>query len=210
MGTFEKLGILVIVIIIVMILAVAIYQWGGSGAEPSLAGFGGSGQPLVIERDIDQLGGSKTLDVPPSGDDEGEGTTEVVADGMWPGGIPQKYKIRAGDKVWLLPERWGLKIGFAKAIEKANPTLDMARLRPGQALTIPDPAPYRRDAAGAGTERAPSLRTRKYEVQIGDTFESIAMTHLGSKVLWTRIAEANPDVSPHRLRVGQVIDIPLN
>ena len=33
MGSFEKLGILVIVIIIVMILVVAIYQWGGAEFE---------------------------------------------------------------------------------------------------------------------------------------------------------------------------------
>ena len=33
MGSFEKLGILVIVIIIVMILAVAIHQWGGAPGD---------------------------------------------------------------------------------------------------------------------------------------------------------------------------------
>ena len=38
MGTFEKLGILVIVVIIVMILAVAIYQWGGAATEPVYGG----------------------------------------------------------------------------------------------------------------------------------------------------------------------------
>ena len=37
MGSFEKLGILVIVVIIVMILAVAIYQWGGADAPSDLA-----------------------------------------------------------------------------------------------------------------------------------------------------------------------------
>ncbi len=39
MGTFEKLGILVIVVIIVMIMAVAIYQWGGPESQLDFGPF---------------------------------------------------------------------------------------------------------------------------------------------------------------------------
>ena len=50
MGSFEKLGILVIVVIIVMILAVAIYQWGGAGVQPAMnVARGGGVLPLVVK-----------------------------------------------------------------------------------------------------------------------------------------------------------------
>ena len=107
MGTFEKLGILVIVIIIVMILAVAIYQWGGSGMDEDIASIGPA-QPLVIEREIESLNQNPTPapDAPVNGE----------AAGTWPGGIPRTYAVQPGDKVWLLPDRWKLRVGFAKAI----------------------------------------------------------------------------------------------
>ena len=51
MGTFEKLGILVIVVIIVMIMAVAIYQWGGPESQLDFGPFTAVSPAAAAEQD---------------------------------------------------------------------------------------------------------------------------------------------------------------
>lgn len=190
MGTFEKLGILVIVVIIVMILAVAIYQWGGA-AEPAMQ-TPDLPDPLTI-RYLDEL--------EEQGNDPDPRAPEDPAPDAdtWPGGIPKNYVIRPRDKVWVLVvKRWKLKDSFIGAIAAANPAVEMKLLRPGKSLVIPDPSPYVR-----------SGKTRRYEVQIGDNLRSIAYRHLGSRRRWTEIQDLNPGLNPERLMEGQEIHLPL-
>lgn len=51
---------------------------------------------------------------------------------------------------------------------------------------------------------------RDYTIREGDTFESIAARELGSRALHEAIARANPLKDPRRLRVGEVIRLPLD
>lgn len=198
MGTFEKLGILVIVVIIVMILAVAIYQWGGNATEPLVATVDVP-DPLKIVYIDDLI--ERTEDPPPPGPAEGD---------LWPGGIPKSYTIQRNDKVWVLVvKRWHLKRAFIAAIGAANPRIDMNRLLPGQKLVIPDPSSYRRGVAAEAEEASPEPGQRLYEIQTGDTLESIAFRHLGSKIRWRDIVAVNPGLNPVRLMEGQEIVIPL-
>lgn len=201
MGTFEKLGILVIVVIIVMILAVAIYQWGGAGAT--------SGGTVV-----DVPGGLtvKTLKDLVE-EDENAGKTPDASPtnpGTWPGGIPKKYRIARDDKVWVLVvKRWGLKESFIPVIETANPKVNFARMKPGQELVIPDPSAYVRTTAEKQAALMKPSGARTYEVQDGDTLESIAYRHLDSKTRWPDIVSLNPGLDPKRLREGQEIFLPV-
>ncbi|MHC4133408.1 MAG: LysM peptidoglycan-binding domain-containing protein [Planctomycetota bacterium] len=200
MGTFEKLGILVIVVIIVMILAVAIYQWGvvtePATQTPDLP------DPLTI-RYLEELEEQRV--------DPGAPATEDPAPDAdtWPGGIPRTYVVQPNDKVWVLVvKRWKLKDLFIAAIAAANPAANMRRLLPGQKLAIPDPSPYVRKP-GSDRTQGPRRTTRRYEVQIGDTLESIAYRHLGARKRWKAIVELNPGLNPKRLMEGQEIYLPL-
>lgn len=197
MGTFEKLGILVIVVIIVMILAVAIYQWGGA-AEPA-AQTRDLPDPLTI-RYLEEL---ETQPVEPE-----TRRAQDPAPNTWPGEIPKVYVIQPNDKVWVLVvKRWRLKDSFISAIAAANPAVDMKRLRPGKKIVIPDPAAY---AQKPGSKRrAARAGTRRYVIAEGDNLESIAYRHLGSRQRWTDIVDLNPGLSPKRLMPGQEIDLPL-
>ena len=47
------------------------------------------------------------------------------------------------------------------------------------------------------------------EVQDGDSLWRLARRHLGQGHLWPRIAAANPDVDPDRLRVGTRLRVPV-
>ena len=200
MGTFEKLGILVIVVIIVMILAVAIYQWGGAGG-PTTAVVGTSGPELTV-KNLDDLM-REDADVgktPPKPDDPA----------TWPGGVPKRYRIERDDKVWVLVvKRWGLKESFIQAIEQANPKIDFKRLKPGTELVVPDPSSYARSSSEKQAPQQKPTGARLYEVKGGDTLESIAFLHLGAKTRWPDILGMNPGLEPKRLFEGQEIYLPV-
>lgn len=195
MGTFEKLGILVIVIIIVMILAVAIYQWGGA-AEPATR-TPDLPDPLTI-RYLEELEAQPVE----------AGTRSAPDADTWPGGVPRVHVIEPKDRMWVLVvKRWELKDAFISAIEAANPAVDMKKLVPGTRLVIPNPARYmRKPGTGRSAARA---GTRRYVIEEGDKLESIAHRHLGSRQRWTDIVDLNPGLNPKRLMPGQEIRLPL-
>ena len=203
MGTFEKLGILVIVVIIVMILAVAIYQWGGAGnpATGTVVEISG-GHELTV----------KNLDDLVREDEEAEKTAPPPSPdaATWPGGIPKRYRIAPDDKVWVIVvKRWGLKESFIQAIETANPKADFKRLRPGTGIVIPDPSGHTRTTAEKQAAPRKPGGVRSYEVKGGDTLESIAFLHLGAKSRWPDIVAVNPGIEPKRLFEGQEIYLPV-
>jgi nucleoid-associated protein YgaU len=199
MGTFEKLGILVIVVIIVMILAVAIYQWGGNEADSPLA-VGPTGVPDLTVRTIDDYGSAGDTEGGEAADDE-SGAGETGDEGTWQGGVPRSHTLRKNDNLWVLVfSKWRLKDSFIKEIVRANPGLNPKRLRPGRKIAIPNPSGFFRDKS--------PREARVYEVQIGDTLESIARTHLGRKSRWREIIDLNPGLDPKRLRPGQKILLP--
>ncbi|MEM8884909.1 MAG: LysM peptidoglycan-binding domain-containing protein [Planctomycetota bacterium] len=215
MGSFEKLGILVIVVIITMILAVAIYQWGGTSDpfEPATAGV----PSLNIDKNavpaptpevdlIDEHEKSRAAPGPDAAGGSSAGTG-VGPRGNWPGGIPKSYVVQAGDSLWVVVvRRWKLKDSFTDAIGRANPDVNVAKLNVGDTLRIPNPDAYRRDRSSSA---APARRNlRRYEVQIGDRLDLIAKRFLDSHARWREIQAVNPGLDPAKLRPGQVIYIP--
>jgi nucleoid-associated protein YgaU len=200
MGTFEKLGILVIVVIIVMILAVAIYQWGGAGGAETTTVVGTSTPPTITVKTLDELARE---------DAEAAKTAPVQDPGVWPGGIPKRYRVQRDDKMWVLVvKRWGLKESFLKAVEQANAKIDFKRLKPGTEIVIPDPSAYTRTNSEKQSQPQKPSGARLYEVKGGDTLESIAFLHLGAKTRWHDIVSMNPGLEPKRLFEGQEIYLP--
>ncbi|MGI6686522.1 MAG: LysM peptidoglycan-binding domain-containing protein [Bacillota bacterium] len=99
------------------------------------------------------------------------------------------YTIRAGDTLFALANRFNTTVN---AILRANPGLDPNRLEVGQRICIPVPP-------------APECPGRTYTIRAGDTFFSIAR-RFGFTV--QQLLDANPDVDPDQLQVGQVICLP--
>jgi len=226
MGSFEKLGILVIVVIIVMILAVAIYQWGGTegpddygrvlkGPTPPMSVLtnagGGSNRGAAGAREVEYINREE------SGRDARARGTVTPTKGNWPGGIPKNYTIRSGDNLWkLVVKKWHLKESFTGAIARENPKVTVAHLRVGQRIRIPNPDSYRRGRGASSRNARPVGKSprklpkgvRIYEVQEGDMFGSIAHEQLGSVARTKEIMDLNPGVKPSRLRPGQKLYIP--
>jgi len=205
MGSFEKLGILVIVVIIVMILAVAIYQWGGTGMEPgSLGPAAAGGAPSLVVNSRKPTPEKDYIDAAKEVRDEDEAAPASGSD-KWPGGIPRNYTVKPGDSMWIVVARhWKLKVGFVDAIARANPGVTMRKLRPGQSLKIPNPEAY----WPSRKSPQPYRDLRVYEIAEGDLLETIAREHLGRRSRWREILEVNPGLDPRRMRPGQRIYLP--
>ena len=203
MGSFEKLGILVIVIIIVMILVVAVYQWGGADFEtaPDALRVAPYTPPVEIdlprERDLDELI-AEERDPPSAARTESESAPKPVRK-TGRRGVPVQYIVRRNDSVWKLVRRWGLRDAFIERIRKENglSQAKLARLQVGQKLSIPDPRSYFRGA-----------KYRTYVVREGDSFSTLAQSHLGSSRRWPEIKRLNPGIDPKRLRPGMKLKFP--
>ncbi len=89
--------------------------------------------------------------------------------------------------------------------QRSAATTRMAESSWQQTLVEPDPLPVRPRQTST-----PSRTTarRTYTVQSGDTFSSIAITVFGTERRYIDIVNANPDIDPRRLKVGQVINLP--
>jgi nucleoid-associated protein YgaU len=185
-----------------MILAVAIYQWGGAGNPAGGTVTEVTGPQLTV-RTLAELEQADKDAAP-------KASAPDAAAPDWSPGIPKTYRIAKDDKVWVIVvKRWGLKESFIKEIEAANPKIDFKRLRPGMDLLVPDPSRFVRSASEPAPAPAKAGSTRRYEVQGGDTLESIAYRHLGSKTRWPDIVGLNPGLEPKRLFEGQEIYLPL-
>ena len=69
---------------------------------------------------------------------------------------------------------------------------------PAQPIATATPAPVQVASAGGAT----------YQVKKGDTLFAIAKNRYGDGKQWTRIASANPGLSPQNLKAGQRIVVP--
>ena len=207
MGSFEKLGILVIVIIIVMILVVAVYQWGGSDFEtaPEALRVAPYMPPVEIdlphERDLDELIAEETAPPPihSAGAASARKSATNPAKKTDRRGVPVRYTVRRNDSVWKLVRRWGLRDAFIECIRKENglSRAKLKRLQVGQKLSIPDPKGYFRGA-----------KYRTYVVREGDSLSTLALSHLGSSRRWPEIKRLNPGIDPRRLRPGMELKFP--
>ncbi|TCL70976.1 LysM domain-containing protein [Hydrogenispora ethanolica] len=101
------------------------------------------------------------------------------------------YTIRSGDTLYLLAQKYRTTVD---AILRANPGINPNALQIGQSLCIPGSAPT---SCPTGTSA--------YIVQSGDTLYSLAQAHQTSV---DAIVQANPDLDPNRLQIGQSICIP--
>ena len=103
------------------------------------------------------------------------------------------YRIQPGDTYYSLARAYNTTV---PAIVSANPNIDPNRLQIGQAICLPTGQP----------EFPPCPEGNYYTIREGDTFYAIARRY---NVSVDDMIEANPYVDPDRLRVGQVICIPV-
>ncbi|WP_300154946.1 DUF459 domain-containing protein [Solidesulfovibrio sp.] len=107
------------------------------------------------------------------------------------------HVVAEGDNFWNVARRYDVTVA---ALTAANPSADPTRLRIGQELALPGEKAGQASAVAA----APAVDQR-YVVADGDNLWSIAH-RLGIDV--DRLTRANAAVDPHKLRPGQVLNLP--
>lgn len=100
--------------------------------------------------------------------------------------------VQRGDTMGSIAARADVPLA---RLQRFNPDVNPNRLAVGQRLLIP-----------TQQERAPSGGPYRYQIRPGDTYSAVAR-RFGTTP--ARIQSANPGVEPTRLRVGQVIQVPL-
>ncbi|WP_104204256.1 M23 family metallopeptidase [Billgrantia saliphila] len=119
------------------------------------------------------------------------GGSEVQRSGD-PGIAGNWVVVQRGDTLGSIAARADVPLA---RLQRFNPGVDANRLRVGQRLLVP-----------TQQERAPSDGPYRYQIRPGDTYSAIAR-RFGTTP--ARIQSANPGVAPTRLRVGQIVQVPL-
>jgi LysM repeat protein len=120
-------------------------------------------------------------------------TTGPVAPAVTPG--VTEYTIERGDTFSSIGKKFGVS---TKAIQSANPGVEPTKLKIGQKILIPPPAPE-------PSLTAPTMGGEQtYTVKSGDTLSAIA-TRYGTTVKAIRAAN---NLTTDRINVGQVLKIP--
>jgi LysM repeat protein len=119
------------------------------------------------------------------------------------------HVVKSGDNLYRIAQNYGVSL---KQLQSANPGASVQSLRIGQKLTIPTS----RAAAPLATSEAPLAQSSSapapragasgtYEVKAGDNLSKIAQQQ-GTTL--AQLQAANPNLNPHRLGIGQVIQLP--
>ncbi|MFM8469706.1 MAG: LysM peptidoglycan-binding domain-containing protein, partial [Limisphaerales bacterium] len=122
-----------------------------------------------------------------------------------PDSTPGEAKIHAvakGEYFAIIAKKYGVTV---KAIEAANPGVDSTKLKIGQKLNIPAPAPKTPKAtAGNTADTAAPDADGSYTVKSGDVLGTIAKK-FGTTV--AKLREAN-GLKTDRITVGQKLNVP--
>ena len=103
------------------------------------------------------------------------------------------YHIKAGDTLYVISRFYNVSLDD---LIEANPNIEPEQITPGEVICIPLTAPPVNCPIGAST----------YIVQKDDTFYSIAKRY---KMHLSALLNANPNVNPDALLIGQSICIPM-
>lgn len=101
--------------------------------------------------------------------------------------------IQRGDTLGAIARRADIPL---ERLQRFNPGIDARRLAVGQRILVP-----------STQERAPSGGPYRYQIRPGDTYSSIAR-RFGTTP--SRIQAANRQLDPGKLRVGQLVQVPLS
>ena len=129
-------------------------------------------------------------------------TPTPVAD-VAPTGEAKTHVVAKGEYFATIAKKYGVTV---KASEAANPGVDSTKLKIGQKLNVPAPAPKApKTTAGKGPDAAPAPDADgTYTVKSGDVLGSIAKKH-GTTV--AKLREAN-GLKTDRITVGQKLKLP--
>ncbi len=211
MSTKVKIGIAA-GIVVALVGLIIIDQRSGTKAPPSTEANTGSNAPekvtgLIVEGD------SPGVDGGPTHAASNPGTSITVEQPRTPAPAPgpETYVVQQGETACTIAEK---KYGDQQAwtlIAKANPDVNLNRLRVGQKLILP-PKENRSAPAETPSTIEENNGSKTYTVQVGETLEKIARKVYNSTkpTVLAAIKDANPQIGTgDLLKVGMKLALPV-
>ncbi|MFQ5423207.1 MAG: LysM peptidoglycan-binding domain-containing protein [Phycisphaerae bacterium] len=129
------------------------------------------------------------------------------------GAWPKRHRVRSGDTLYEIAERYYQSGAKTAMILRANPGIDDPRvLKIGSEITLPDPRTARSTPKPRpAVKPRPPAGGRTYVVRSGDSFYAIAKRVYGDSRRWRSIFDLNKTVvknDPKRLKPGMTIQLP--
>ncbi len=133
----------------------------------------------------------------------------------------KSYTVVKGDTLGEIASKQIGSTRYLPLLLQLNPGLRPERLKVGKRLTLPtaaEVADFAKPAGGsaasqaaieAGPATADIAELRKYEIQRGDTLDGLARRFLGGSARTGDILKLNPGIDPARMRIGQVVVLPV-
>lgn len=103
----------------------------------------------------------------------------------------ETHIVKEGETLYLIAQKYGVTL---EALKEANPGIDPELITIGQEINIPE---------GNNGGESPSSKT--HTVRDGETLSTIAKQY---GVTLEALKEANPNINPEIIVVGQRINIP--
>ncbi|MFW5839396.1 MAG: LysM peptidoglycan-binding domain-containing protein [Planctomycetota bacterium] len=131
------------------------------------------------------------------------------------GGSAITYEVRPGETLSELSKRFYGSTRYWNKILQANPGAT-EMIRPGQRLKIPPRSEVVASSGSAtalggsdsGSDLVVPSGWKTHKIDSGDTLGEISTKFYGTSRYWQKIRDANPDVNPNALQVGDVLRIP--
>lgn len=95
-----------------------------------------------------------------------------------------------------------------RPLETSTPAYQPVQQQPVYQPVAAQPVSYEIPVGTPAVSTTPASAGNKHVVKRGETLYSIARQSYGDGKQWTKIASANPGVSPSSLKVGQTLMVP--
>lgn len=155
-------------------------------------------------------------------EDLGPAQQTAQEEDVFPENLPGKYKVKEGDTLFLISEKYYQDGYKYTEIAKANNLSNIDQIETGQVLEIPkleiqqaqaSPEPQAQaeeTATGGGntTIWGPRIEGDSYTVVEGDWLSTIAARAYGDIMAYPKLAEANNIANPDLILPGQILKIP--
>lgn len=168
-----------------------------------------SGEALRVSQEVPKKLPEITVSQEPVPTVANEPSKEILAPEM------TEYLVQRGDSLYKIAQDQLGSTSYAKELAKYNGLESPYRIKVGQVLKVPKKLSIKEEKENVSVPTKISepplnaVTEQDYEVLVGDSLYKIAEKKLGNGIYARQLAEYNKLKDPSKIRVGQVLKIPL-
>lgn len=143
--------------------------------------------------------------------------TQTDSDKMMPNNLPKSHKVKPGESLWQISEKYYTSGYNWVDIAKENKLVNPNHLEVGEELKLPKTAikqPVKKSQIAEKPEnqnqtvKSESITADSYKVVKGDNLWKIAVRAYSDGYKWVEIAQVNHLTNPNYVEVGKELKLP--